>query len=70
MEAMQGRRCRLGASRAVFASWPLAGLVVLRARPRFAGLHVAGNAYDSGFEDLFLAKRNVRDWSEAMQRWR
>lgn len=28
------------------------------------------NAYDAGFEDLFLAKRNVQDWSDAMQRAR
>lgn len=28
------------------------------------------NAYDAGFEDLFLAKRNVGDWAVAMQRAR
>jgi 4-coumarate--CoA ligase (photoactive yellow protein activation family) len=28
------------------------------------------NAYDSGFEDLFLAKRNVSDWADVMQRSR
>ena len=28
------------------------------------------NAYDAGFEDLFLAKRNVADWAAVMQRAR
>lgn len=28
------------------------------------------NAYDAGFEDLFLAKRSVADWAVAMQRAR
>ena len=28
------------------------------------------NAYDAGFEDLFLAKRNTPDWAEAMRRAR
>jgi long-chain acyl-CoA synthetase len=28
------------------------------------------NAYDAGFEDLFLAKRNVADWAIAMRRAR
>jgi long-chain acyl-CoA synthetase len=28
------------------------------------------NAYDSGFEDLFLAKKNVREWATAMRRAR
>lgn len=28
------------------------------------------NAYDAGFEDLFLAKRNTADWAQVMQRAR
>jgi long-chain acyl-CoA synthetase len=28
------------------------------------------NAYDAGFEDLFLAKRNTTDWAEVMRRAR
>jgi long-chain acyl-CoA synthetase len=72
--AMPGALARLGSRTASAApiSWASEGLNLdSLARMQLAtAAAVWCNAYDAGFEDLFLAKRNVADWAVVMRRAR
>jgi long-chain acyl-CoA synthetase len=71
--AMPGTQARLGARTASTPlSWASEGLDLdSLARMQLAtAAAVWCNAYDAGFEDLFLAKRNVADWAVVMRRAR
>ena len=72
--AMPGLATRLGArvSRANDIDWASTGLALdSLARMQLATAAATWcNAYDAGFEDLFLAKRNASDWAEVMLRAR
>ena len=75
--AMPGVRSRLGprlpsAQAGGLADWSSGGLALdLLARMQLAtAASVWCNAYDAGFEDIFLVKRTVPDWARAMQRAR
>jgi long-chain acyl-CoA synthetase len=72
--AMPGAQARLGLRTAnpEPLSWASEGLDLdSLARMQLAtAAAVWCNAYDAGFEDLFLAKRNVADWAVVMRRAR
>lgn len=72
--AMPGAHARLGArtASATPINWASEGLDLdSLARMQLAtAAAVWCNAYDAGFEDLFLAKRNVADWAVVMRRAR
>ncbi len=72
--AMPGAQARLGARTASDTplSWASEGFDLdSLARMQLAtAAAVWCNAYDAGFEDLFLAKRNVADWAVVMRRAR
>ena len=75
--AMPGVRRRLGprlpsSQDSQLPDWSHSGLALdsLACMQLATAAAIWCNAYDAGFEDLFLAKRNVQDWSEAMQRAR
>lgn len=77
MATMPGLKLQLGprlssAQRCAPLDWSPAGLALdSLARMQLAtAAAVWCNAGDAGFEDLFLAKRNVADWAEVMQRAR
>lgn len=77
MATMPGIRSRLGPRLSSLQTdglpdWSSGGLALdSLARLQLAtAAAVWCNANDAGFEDLFLAKRNVRDWAEGMQRAR
>ena len=80
MAAMPGIRARLGPRLPLLPlpqasglpDWSPGGLALdSLARMQLAtAAAVWCNAYDAGFEDIFLAKRNALDWAEAMQRAR
>ena len=73
---MAGIRCRLGPrlsnSQGHLPDWSHSGMALdsLACMQLATAAAVWCNAYDAGFEDLFLAKRNVQDWAEAMHRAR
>ena len=77
MAAMPGIQPRLG-PRLPFSQpsdlpdWSSRGLALdsLSSMQLATAAAVWCNAHNAGFEDLFLAKRNVRGWAEAMQRAR
>ena len=75
--AMPGVRQRLGprlpsSQASQLPDWSHGGLALdsLACMQLATAAAIWCNAYDAGFEDLFLAKRNVLDWAEAMQRAR
>jgi long-chain acyl-CoA synthetase len=77
MAAMPGIRRRLGprlssSHTSDLPDWSPGGLALdsLACMQLATAAAVWCNAYDSAFEDLFLAKRNARDWAESMQRTR
>ena len=77
MAAMPGLKSQLGprlppAQTSGSLDWSSDGLALdSLARMQLAtAVAVWCNAYDAGFEDLFLAKRNTPDWAEAMRRAR
>ena len=77
MAAMPGIRSRLGprlpsSQAGGLPDWSPGGMALdSLARMQLAtAAAVWCNAYDAGFEDIFLAKRNARDWAEAMRRAR
>lgn len=80
MAAMPGVRARLGPrlprlplpQAGGLPDWSTGGLALdSLARMQLAtAAAVWCNAYDAGFEDIFLAKRNAADWAAAMQRAR
>lgn len=74
---MPGMRSRLGprlpsSQPCEFVDWSSNGLALdsLGCMDMATAASVWCNAYDAAFEDLFLAKRNVADWAEAMHRAR
>ncbi len=77
MAAMPGIQHRLGprlplSQPSDLPDWSSGGLAVdsLACMQLATAAAVWCNAHDVGFEDLFLAKRNARDWAEAMRRAR
>ena len=77
MAGMPGMRSQLGprllsSQASQWSDWSHGGLALdsLACMQLATAAAIWCNAYDAGFEDLFLAKRNVQDWSEAMQRTR
>ena len=77
MAAMPGIQPRLGprlpfSQSSDLPDWSSGGLALdsLACMQLATAAAVWCNAHDTGFEDLFLAKRNVRDWAKAMQRAR
>ena len=77
MATMPGIRCRLGtrlpsSQASQLSDWSKGGLALdsLACMQMATAAAIWCNAYDVGFEDLFLAKRNVQDWADAMQRTR
>ena len=77
MATMPGLRCRLGprlpsSDNGGLPDWSSAGLALdsLACMQLATAAAVWCNAYDTGFVDLFLAKRNAQGWAEAMQRAR
>ena len=77
MSAMPGIRCRLGprlsSSQAPESlDWSSDGLALdsLACMQLATAAAVWCNAYEAAFADLFLAKRNAKDWAESMQQAR
>ncbi len=75
--AMPGNRSRLGprlpqSQASTWLDWSPGGLALdsLACLQLATAATVWCNAQDTGFEDLFLAKRNARGWAGAMQRAR
>lgn len=66
MAAQLGTRCSPSAS----VDWSTKGLALdsLACMQLATAAATWCNAFDKGFEDLFLAKRNVADWATAMRR--
>ena len=75
--AMPGNRSRMGprlphSQASTWPDWSSGGLALdsLACMQLATAATIWCNAQDTGFEDLFLAKRSVKGWADAMQRAR